>query len=117
MVTEILSRPCGLIFSNRQYFVGEMRQHQMNLLHIANVTIIMSIVSIMFMLLFGSPIFEGLPAVYTPLLILVVCLAYSPLDFYGKIMLGEVGNHTFGVALGSAFYLIGGLWSVIVFGF
>ena len=39
------------------------------------------------------------------------------LDFYGKIMLGEVGNHTFGVALGSAFYLIGGLWSVIVFGF
>lgn len=81
------------------------------------VTIIMSIVSIIFMLILGSPIFEGLPAVYTPLLILVVCLAYSPLDFYGKIMLGEVGNHTFGVALGSAFYLIGGLWSVIVFGF
>ena len=45
MVTEILSRPCGLIFSNRQYFVGEMRQHQMSLLHIANVTITISVFS------------------------------------------------------------------------
>ena len=32
-------------------------------------------------------------------------------------MLGEVGNHTFGVALGLAFYLIGGLIPVLVFGF
>jgi hypothetical protein len=55
-------------------------------------------------------------AIYTPLLILVVCLGYCPLDFSGKIMLGEVGNHTFGVALGIAFYLIGGLWSVLLFG-
>ena len=45
MVTKILSRPCGLIFSNQQYFVGEMRQHQMNLLYIANVTIIISVFS------------------------------------------------------------------------
>ena len=81
------------------------------------VTIIMSVLTILVMLLTGAPDIYGLPAIYTPLLILVVCLAYSPLDFSGKIMLGEVGNHTFGVALGIAFYLIGGLWSVILFGF
>lgn len=80
------------------------------------VTIIMSVLTILVMLLIGSPANSELPAIYTPLLILVVCIAYSPLDFSGKIMLGEVGNHTFGVALGIAFYLIGGLWSVIVFG-
>jgi hypothetical protein len=80
------------------------------------VTMIMSVLTIIVMLIIGSPAFEELPAAYTPLLIFVVCLAYSPLDFSGKIMLGEVGNHTLGVALGCAFYLIGGLWSVILFG-
>ena len=80
------------------------------------VTIIMCIVTIIFMLICGSPEVCELPAVYTPLLILVVCLGYCPLDFSGKIMLGEVGNHTFGVALGLAFYMVGGLWSVIVLG-
>lgn len=81
------------------------------------VTIIMSVLTIIGMFLFAAPTFDELPAFYTPLLILVVCLAYSPLDFSGKIMLGEVGNHSFGVALGIAYYLIGGLWSVLVFGF
>lgn len=80
------------------------------------VTMIMSVLTILVMLIIGSPNVSELPAAYTPLLILVVCLAYSPLDFSGKIMLGEVGNHSFGVALGIAFYLIGGLWSVILFG-
>ena len=80
------------------------------------VTIIMSVLTIVVMLLIGSPDYAELPAMYTPLLILVVCLAYSPLDFSGKIMLGEVGNHTFGVALGTAFYVMGGLVGVIVFG-
>ncbi len=80
------------------------------------VTMIMSVLTILVMLIIGSQPYAELPAIYTPLLILIVCLAYSPLDFSGKIMLGEVGNHTFGVALGCAFYLIGGLWSVIVFG-
>ena len=80
------------------------------------VTIIMSVFTIMVMLLVGSQPYAELPAIYTPLLLLVVCLAYSPLDFSGKIMMGEVGNHTFGVAMGIAFYVIGGLWSVILFG-
>lgn len=81
------------------------------------VTIIMSIFTILVMLLIGSQDAAELPAVYTPLLILIVCLAYSPLDFSGKIMLGEVGNHSFGIALGVAYYIAGGLIGVIVLGF
>lgn len=80
----------------------------------AMVTMIMSIVAILCMLLIGTAPVEELPAVYTPLLIFVVCLAYCPLDFAGKIMLGEVGNHTFGVALGVAFYLVGGFWWTVL---
>ena len=80
------------------------------------VTIIMSVVTILVMLIFGSADVSELPAIYTPLLLLVVCLAYSPLDFSGKIMLGEVGNHTFGVALGISFYMIGGLIPLLIFG-
>ena len=80
------------------------------------VTIIMSVVTIVFMLIFNSQPVSELPAIYTPLLILIVCIAYSPLDFSGKIMLGEVGNHSFGVALGVAYYIAGGLVGVIVLG-
>lgn len=78
------------------------------------VTIIMSSLTIGLMLIFASPEVAELPAIYTPLLILVVCLGYCPLDFAGKIMLGEVGNHVFGVALGVSFYLLGGLPGLIV---
>ncbi len=80
----------------------------------AMVTMVMSIVTVICMLLAGTLPIEELPAVYTPLLIFVVCLAYCPLDFAGKIMLGEVGNHTFAVALGIAFYLTGGFWWTIL---
>ena len=80
------------------------------------VTIIMSVLTIITMLIIGSPAAEELPAIYTPLLLLVVCMAYSPLDFSGKIMLGEVGNHVFGVSLGIAFYIMGGLVGVLLFG-
>lgn len=80
------------------------------------VTIIMSVLTILVMVAIGSPAMEELPAIYTPLLLLVVTLAYSPLDFSGKIMLGEVGNHAFGVALGASFYIMGGLVGVILFG-
>lgn len=78
------------------------------------VTIIMSVLTIVLMLVFGSPEAAELPAIYTPLLLLVVCLGYCPLDFSGKIMLGEVGNHVFGVALGVSFYIFGGLPGLIV---
>ncbi len=76
----------------------------------AMVTMVMSIITIICMVIAGSHPVAELPATYTPLLIFVVCLAYCPLDFAGKIMLGEVGNHTFAVALGIAFYLTGGFW-------
>ena len=36
------------------------------------------------------------------------------MDFSGKIMMGEVGNHTFGVALGIAFYIVGGFWWLLL---
>lgn len=81
------------------------------------VTMIMSVITILLMLTVGSPMVDELPAAYTPLLLFVVCAAYSPLDFSGKIMLGEVGNHTFAIALGVSFYFVGGLWSVILLGF
>ena len=76
----------------------------------AMVTMVMSIVTIICMVIAGSNPVAELPVTYTPLLIFVVCLAYCPLDFAGKIMLGEVGNHTFAVSLGIAFYLTGGFW-------
>ncbi|WP_407423634.1 cell wall biosynthesis protein [Methanobrevibacter sp.] len=79
------------------------------------VTIIMSILTVLVMLIVSSPPTGELLAIYTPLLILSVCLGYCPLDFMGKIMLGEVGNHTFGVALGIAFFLIGGFWWLLLF--
>ena len=81
------------------------------------VTIIMSVLTIIVMLIVQSPDASELPAMYTPLLLLVVCIAYSPLDFSGKIMLGEVGNHTFGVSLGISYYLVGGLVPLLVLGF
>ncbi len=80
------------------------------------VTIIMSVVTIFAMVLVGSAPAQELPAIYTPLLLLVVCLGYCPLDFSGKIMLGEVGNHVFGVALGVSYYIMGGLLGVLLFG-
>ncbi|WP_407409669.1 cell wall biosynthesis protein [Methanobrevibacter sp.] len=78
------------------------------------VTMIMSVLTMIIMVLVGSGDASELPAFYTPLLLLIVCLGYCPLDFAGKIMLGEVGNHVFGVALGVSFYIAGGLAGVIV---
>lgn len=78
------------------------------------VTMIMCVLTMVLMVLLGVPPVDELPVVYTPLLTFVVCLGYSPLDFSGKIMLGEVGNHTFAIALGVSFYLMGGLVGLIV---
>ena len=80
----------------------------------AMVTMVMSIITVIFMVIVGSAPINELPATYTPLLLFVVCLAYCPLDFAGKIMLGEVGNHTFAVTLGIAFYMVGGFWWTVL---
>ena len=50
---------------------------------------------------------------FIPLLILAVCAGYAPLDYKGKIMMGEVGNHSFAIVLGIMFYLYGGFWGLI----
>lgn len=50
---------------------------------------------------------------FIPLIILVVCAGYAPLDYKGNIMMGEVGNHSFAVALGIIFFLFGGFWGLI----
>ncbi len=41
------------------------------------------------------------------LIILAACLGYAPLDYKGKIMMGEVGNHSFGVSLGIIYAFLG----------
>ncbi|MDI9624184.1 MAG: cell wall biosynthesis protein [Methanothermobacter sp.] len=53
--------------------------------------------------------------IYLPLLLLVTCLAYSPLDYKGKIMMGEIGNHSYAIALGISFHLLGGFETVLMF--
>jgi len=72
-----------------------------------SLTVIMSLLAAAIAFAAGSDI-------YLPLLVLAVCAAYSPLDYLGRIMMGEVGNHTFAVALGLAFYVAGGAWSVLM---
>lgn len=81
-----------------------------------SIVIIMSIITLIGMLIFRIPPLTDFPSYYTPLLILTVCIGYAPLDYYGKIMLGEVGNHSFAVALGISFYMLGGFWITLLFG-
>ena len=55
-------------------------------------------------------IFAVTSTIYYPVLILMAaCLGYAPLDYKGKIMMGEVGNHTFAVGLGVSFAFFGGI--------
>jgi UDP-GlcNAc:undecaprenyl-phosphate/decaprenyl-phosphate GlcNAc-1-phosphate transferase len=67
----------------------------------SSTVIIMSfIMAILLYLTTGNP--------YTPaLIILAACLGYAPLDYQGKIMMGEVGNHSFGVSLGIVYTFLG----------
>jgi len=65
-------------------------------------------------IIMGSMVLIGIFAInstiYYPVLILMAaCLGYAPLDYKGKIMMGEVGNHTFAVGLGVSFAFLGGL--------
>jgi hypothetical protein len=43
---------------------------------------------------------------YLPVLLFVICLGYISQDYSGYIMMGEIGNHSFGVALGICFALV-----------
>lgn len=73
--------------------------------------IVMSTLSILIMWALGGPDSSNL---YIPWLLLASCLGYAPLDYSGKIMLGEVGNHSFAVGLGLSFFLAGGLTGLII---
>lgn len=66
----------------------------------STVIIMASIIAVLLYLTTGDPY-------STALLILVTCLGYAPLDYLGKIMMGEVGNHSFGVALGVIYTFLG----------
>lgn len=80
------------------------------------VTLIISFMVLILTLIFNFGPADQLPSFYTPLVIIVAILAYCPLDFAGKIMLGEVGNHSIAIALGISFYTLGGLPAVLIFG-
>ena len=79
-----------------------------------SVVVVMSFFTILATLILGVAPVAQIPAYYVPLLTLVTCIAYAPLDYSGKIMLGEVGNHTFAIALGISFYILGGFAGTLI---
>lgn len=66
----------------------------------STVIIMASLTAVVLYLTTGNPYSAAL-------IVLAACLGYAPLDYQGKIMMGEVGNHSFGVALGVIFTLVG----------
>lgn len=62
--------------------------------------LIMSAVSFTILVLMHSSSY------YLPVLLFVICLGYISQDYSGYIMMGEIGNHSFGVALGVCFALV-----------
>ena len=79
-----------------------------------SVVVVMSFFTILATLILGVSPVAQIPAYYVPLLTLVTGIAYAPLDYSGKIMLGEVGNHTFAIALGISFYILGGFVGTLI---
>ena len=62
--------------------------------------ILMSAVSFAILAILHSPAF------YIPVLLIAITLGYMSLDYSGYIMMGEIGNHSFGVALGICLALV-----------
>lgn len=46
---------------------------------------------------------------YSVLILLAACIGYAPLDYKGRIMMGEIGNHSFAVGLGVSFAFFGNI--------
>lgn len=70
-----------------------------------------STVIIMTMLVVTA-MFSLTSSLYMPaLIILAACLGYAPLDYKGRIMMGEIGNHSFGVALGILYAVLASILS------
>ena len=55
----------------------------------------------------------GMLNYYISLVILAACIGYAPLDYKGKIMMGEIGNHSFAIALGISYAVLGGIYGSI----
>jgi hypothetical protein len=66
---------------------------------VSTIIVMGSCMAILLYLVSGDP--------YLPLIMIAACVGYAPLDFQGKIMMGEVGNHSFAVSLGILFALSG----------
>lgn len=66
----------------------------------STVIIMSSIMATLLYLTTGNPYSSAL-------ILLAACIGYAPLDYQGKIMMGEVGNHSLGVGLGILFTLLG----------
>lgn len=66
----------------------------------STIIIMSSMMAVLLYLTTGNPYSAAL-------IILVTCLGYATLDYQGKIMMGEVGNHSFGVGLGVIYTLLG----------
>lgn len=62
--------------------------------------IIMSVISFTILTIMHSPSY------YLPVLLLLICLGYISQDYSGYIMMGEIGNHSYGVALGICLALV-----------
>jgi UDP-GlcNAc:undecaprenyl-phosphate/decaprenyl-phosphate GlcNAc-1-phosphate transferase len=66
----------------------------------STVIIMSSTIAVILYLTTGNP--------YSPaLVILASCLGYALLDYQGKVMMGEVGNHSFAVGLGIVYTFLG----------
>ena len=79
-----------------------------------SVVSIMSLFTVLAVVILGVGPVAQIPAYYVPLLTLITVLGYAPLDYSGKIMMGEVGNHTFAIALGIGFYILGGFLGTLI---
>ena len=70
--------------------------------------IIMSVVSFTILAVLQSP------AYYIPILLIAITLGYMSLDYSGYIMMGEIGNHSFAIALGICLALVSAALTKIV---
>ena len=75
-----------------------------------SVVIIMSLICTIAIFLGMGLTIEIVPTYYIPLIVMVICLGYALFDYKGTIMMGEIGNHSFAIALGLCFYVVGGFW-------
>lgn len=66
----------------------------------STIIIMSSIIAVFLYLTSGNPYSLAL-------VVLAACIGYAPLDYMGKIMMGEVGNHSFAVALGIIYTIWG----------